>query len=233
MDSVSLDQSTEIVGLFDISISKVDNTIFVANKNTPEPGAINTFALYADETGKIKSAGSSLLYETETEVLTAPNILNNNIISDYIVVKKLVADKLVSENIEVKTIIADSLILNNDPNQSKELYVNYLNFLKKEGTGRFASIHTDFFGDHTLAIVTENNEGVTGCALTIDGTQRITIQDGKLNLKHTRTIASSVGIKTDRKGDLAIDNNYLYYCTRDFNRVSNIWVRWKISDNLW
>jgi hypothetical protein len=217
MDSVSLDQSTEIVGLFDISISKVDNTIFIANKNTPEPGAINTFALYADETGKIKSAGSSLIYETETEVLTAPNILSNNIISDYIVVKKLVADRLILT----------------DTDETKDFNINNLSFLKKEGTGRFASIHTDFFGDHTLAIVTENNEGVTGCALTIDGTQRITIQDGKLNLKHTRTITSSVGIKTDRKGDLAIDNNYLYYCTRDFNRVSNIWVRWKISDNLW
>jgi hypothetical protein len=196
MDSVSLDQHTEIVGLFDISISKVDNTIFIANKYTAEPGASNTFALYADETGKIKSSGLALMYEVDTETLTTSTIVSHNINANYVVTE-------------------------------------HLNFLKKEGTGRFASIHTDFFKDHTLAIVTEHNDGTTGCALTIDGAQRVTIQDGKLNLKHTRTITSSVGFPNDQKGDLAIDNTYLYYCTRDFDKVSNIWVRWRISDKSW
>jgi hypothetical protein len=239
MSSVLLDQTTEIVGLFDISVSKVDNTVFVASKHTTEPGAINTFALYADEAGKIKSSGIALTYDDETETLTAPTISSHGINANYVITEYLkVSDniqteKITSDHISVKTLVADVLILNNDPEKQKDFEINHLNFLKKEGAGRFASIHTNFFEDHTLAVVTENDDGQTGCALTIDSVQRVTVEDGKLNLKKKRTIFSAVGSKDDKPGDIAIDNEYLYYCTRKFNGVSNIWIRWRMTDNAW
>jgi hypothetical protein len=230
-----LSEIKEIKGLFNITVSQIDDILFLSNSIVPEPGAINTFALYADENGKIKSAGIGLTYNTETEILSAPsinghNIASNNMYTEYLNVKETIqTNKLVSENIEVKTIIADSLILNNDPNQSKELYVNYLNFLKKDGTSRFAAIHADYFNRHTLAFITEKDDGTMGCAIIIDSDQRVKIDQGRLNIK-PRHISSAYGVRGDRVGDLVIDENYIYYCRKNFDGSSKIWARAKLSE---
>jgi hypothetical protein len=261
-----LSEIKEIKGLFNITVSQIDDILFLSNSIVPEPGAINTFALYADENGKIKSAGIGLTYNTETEILSAPSIVGHNFISnnmhtDYLTAKETVqadkfvseivetntvvsnnlhaeylevkdtikADRLVSENIEAKTIIADSLILNNDPNQSKELYVNYLNFLKKDGKTRFAAIHADYFKRDTLAFITEKDDGTVGCAIIIDSDQRVTIDQGRLNTR-PKTITSAYGVRGDRVGDLVIDENYIYYCRKNFDGSSKIWARAKLSE---
>jgi hypothetical protein len=225
----------EIKGLLNIEVSQVDDVLFLANSLSPEPGAVDTFALYADENGKIKSAGILLTYNRETEVLSAPSIVGHNFISnnmrtDYLEVKDTIkADRLVTENIETKTIVADSLILNNDPSKSKELYINYLNFLKKDGETRFAAIHTDFFNRHTLAFITEKDDGTMGCAITIDSDQRVKIDQGRLNIK-PKPISSAYGARGDCVGDLVIDEDYIYYCKKNFNGSSKIWVRSKLCE---
>jgi hypothetical protein len=230
-----LSEIKEIKGLFNITVSQIDDILFLSNSIVPEPGAINTFALYADENGKIKSAGIGLTYNTETEILSAPsinghNIASNNMYTEYLNVKESIqTNKLVSENIEVKTIIADSLILNNDPNQSKELYINYLNFLKKDGKTRFAAIHADYFKRDTLAFITEKDDGTVGCAIIIDSDQRVTIDQGRLNTR-PKTITSAKGTNGDQTGDVIIDENYIYYCKKNYNGLDKIWVRAKLSE---
>jgi hypothetical protein len=47
------------------------------------------------------------------------------------------------------------------------------------------------------------------------------------NIK-SKTIESSVGNLGDLAGDIAIDENYVCYCTKDFDGVSNIWKRSKL-----
>lgn len=54
----------------------------------------------------------------------------------------------------------------------------------------------------------------------------------KLNII-PRTIISSKGSEKDFLGDVAIDSKYIYYCTKNFDGISNIWVRWKIADSEW
>lgn len=54
---------------------------------------------------------------------------------------------------------------------------------------------------------------------------------GKLNLTE-RTIESTIGSIGDTKGDVAIDKNYLYYCTGDYDGTNDIWVRWA-CDSKW
>jgi len=230
-----LSKIKEIKGLFNITVSQIDDILFLSNSTVPEPGAIDTFALYADENGKIKSAGIGLTYNNETEILSAPsitshNIVSNNIHTEYLTVRETVqANKVVSEIVETKTIVADSLILNNDPSKSKELYINYLNFLKKDGKTRFAAIHADYFNNHTLAFITEKDDGTMGCAIIIDSDQRVKIEQGRLNIK-PKPIPSAYGAKGDRAGDLVIDEDYIYYCKKNFNGSSKIWVRSKLEE---
>jgi hypothetical protein len=52
--------------------------------------------------------------------------------------------------------------------------------------------------------------------------------NGIANIK-TRTIVSPIGENTDMTGDIAIDDNFIYYCTSSFDGVSNIWKRCPIT----
>jgi hypothetical protein len=45
----------------------------------------------------------------------------------------------------------------------------------------------------------------------------------------SRTIQSSVGEKDDIKGDIAVDENFIYYCIQNFDGMSKIWKRSPMS----
>jgi hypothetical protein len=227
MDGVLLYETTQLVGSLGITVSKVDSTIFISNAQANGPGAIGTLALYADDTGRLKSSGLGLTYNPHPEVLEVTNIVSNthetsSLVTSYLTVK----ENIIAKNVAVDDIGTKNIVIDTG-------YVNYISFMKKNGDGRFAAIHTDFFKEDTLAVVTEKESGGAGCALTIDSKQRVSLMDGNLNLRKRRTVTSSKGERGDVQGDIAIDNEYLYYCTKSFNGIFDIWIRWKATDITW
>jgi len=54
-----------------------------------------------------------------------------------------------------------------------------------------------------------------------------------LNIRRKRVITSSKGEKGDKQGDIVVNENYIYYCTKNYTGKSNIWVRWNVSDSEW
>ena len=54
-----------------------------------------------------------------------------------------------------------------------------------------------------------------------------------LTVRRKRVITSSKGEKGDKQGDIVVNENYIYYCTKNYTGKSNIWVRWNVSDSEW
>lgn len=48
-----------------------------------------------------------------------------------------------------------------------------------------------------------------------------------------RTVTSSIGQEGDLSGMMAVDNDYLYRCTADYDGSSNIWVRVNFNNTEW
>lgn len=44
-----------------------------------------------------------------------------------------------------------------------------------------------------------------------------------------KTISTAIGSSGDTKGTVAVDDNYFYYCTDDYDGTTNIWKRVSIS----
>lgn len=224
--SETLDKNIEIIGLFDTEVSKVDNTFYISNKKTNLPGCPETFALYADEFGTVKSAGLGLEYDSEHEVLTTTTVTSTYINTDNIDTNHINTKEIATDNLLAKSINTDQLAINN-------LSARYVHFLNKNDNSIFASIHADYFTEETLAILTDKGNGTSGCAIVIDKMQRVAIDQGRLNLRQKRTVTSSIGEPNDKQGDIAIDNNYLYYCTKNYNSKTDIWIRWNVTDTHW
>jgi len=117
---------------------------------------------------------------------------------------------------------------------SKRINLQFIEFKEKDNDNVFASILTDNHGyGPTFAITTKKETGETGCAFTIDNEHRVTIIDGALNISKPRIINDSKGSPGDKKGDIAVNNQYLYYCIRNYNGKTPIWVRWAVTDTQW
>jgi len=238
-NKICLDKNTKIVGLFDIAVSKVDNTIFISNKKINDPGSVNSFALYADEEGRIKPAGIDLTYDTESSLLKSKLIEASNIdIKHTLLVSSIeagnvdVEHNLKSSNIEVDVLTVnqyldiDSISVNNSFNRC-------LIFMDNDHSD-FSRIHYDNINGHqTLAFLTKKNNGNLECAVTIDQHQRLELPRGILNLRKDRVIKSRVGTKGDLAGDIFINDGYIYYCKETYDGIRKIWVRTKIDEDNW
>ena len=239
--SETLDKNIEIVGLFDTEVSKVDNTFYISSKKTNKPGHPGTFALYADEYGTVESAGLGLEYDSEHEILATTTVTStylntDNIDCNHITTKEIATDNLLAKSISTGHLDIDNLLaksINTNDLTINNLSTRYVHFLNKNDNTIFASIHADYFKEETLAILTDKGDGTSACAIVIDKIQRVAIDQGRLNLRQKRTVLSSIGEPDDKQGDIAIDNNYLYYCTKNYNSKTDIWVRWNITDTHW
>ena len=69
-------------------------------------------------------------------------------------------------------------------------------------------------------------------AVTLDHQHRLKLR-GRLNLKPTLKPIKAIGSVGDQKGDMAVDEYYIYYCRRDYNGKYNIWSRWAVTELDW
>jgi hypothetical protein len=194
---VDLSNCKDIVGVGGISVSQVDNTIFIVNERVPAIGIVGNIAIYADPFGSIKPAGIGIKFDNDSNELTVEKILTTDIDTQHI--------------------------------ESDQYCITV-----SENNNVFAKIGTYQYKDsHKFAIFLKKNTTEYSTAISIDQQQRVSIEDGRLNLRKKRTIISSIGNPGDHPGDVAIDTMYLYYCHSGYNGKTPAWVRWKITDSSW
>ena len=87
----------------------------------------------------------------------------------------------------------------------------------------------------TVDAITINSAGITtnisNADLQLDpqGTGRVEIVDDRLLIKLKYTPSSSQGQSGDRQGDVAFDDNYVYFCKQDHDGATDIWTRAAMS----
>lgn len=108
-------------------------------------------------------------------------------------------------------LIRDSMISNRVPDTNLEL--------RTDGTGRV----------YVSSGIIVGALAATGEKLRVNGD--ITL-NGNLVLQ-SRTIASSIGTSGDIAGMTAIDNDYIYRCTANYDGSTNIWTRVALSATPW
>jgi hypothetical protein len=204
--SVDLDLCKDIVGIGGISVSQVDDKIFIVNERVPSLGTPGNIAIYADIYGTIKSAGDSIIFDSDTNSLTV------NTISTV--------------NVETQKINTDAIQTVNAVSEQYCLTTIEDNILAKLGTYQYKD-------KSKFAIFLKKNETDYATAVSIDQNHRVSIEDGRLNLRKSQFIISSIGSISDHPGDIAINGIYLYYCHSEYDGKTSIWVRWKVSDINW
>ena len=72
---IIIDKKTNLIGLSNISLSRVGNDVYVSNTNVVSPGLPKSFSVYKNDKGALESTGEKLLWDDEFGVLYAENIL--------------------------------------------------------------------------------------------------------------------------------------------------------------
>jgi len=221
--TIDIDNCKSIIGVAGITVSQIDNTIFISNEKTAEMGVPGTIAIYADEFGNIKSTGVSIDIESNT-------LTSNNIIVDTLDSKKIKSTNIVVDTLDNKCITSKLMQSSNIHSNNYYLTIEDEN-LKND---LFAKLGTyQYKGNYIFGIFVKSNNSEYSTGISIDRALRVSIEDGRLNLRKSRTINSAVGSIGDHPGDIAIDSEYLYYCHAVFDNKTPIWVRWKVSDINW
>jgi hypothetical protein len=87
----------------------------------------------------------------------------------------------------------------------------------------------------TIDDITINSSGITTNITNADiqldpnGTGRVEVVSDRLLIKLKYTPSSSQGQAGDRQGDVAFDDNYVYFCKQDYDGATNIWTRAAMS----
>jgi hypothetical protein len=61
------------------------------------------------------------------------------------------------------------------------------------------------------------------------GTGRVIVDADRLHIETEYTPATAVGSAGDQKGDVAVDSDYIYYCTADYDGATSVWKRVAIA----
>ena len=93
-------------------------------------------------------------------------------------------------------------------------------------------VTTASFGTSGLSLVDNNitsnntNEDIN---LIPAGTGKVVVAADRLQIETEYTPASAVGAAGDEKGDIAVDSNYIYYCTANYDGATSVWKRVAIA----
>jgi hypothetical protein len=207
---LNFDTPINLIGLGNISLSCINDNLYISNTNVVSAGLETSLAVYKNNKGALGAAGEKLVWDDEFGVLYADNIV--------------IKDSLKFSLEEDAYVTMPTLQI------TKE--VSFQSAIKDVDV-MFATIRVDEYvpGVEKLSILTRTGD-TTACSVEIDQMQRVTVKK-RLNIKQKRLIKSSKGSVEDLQGDIAANGDYLYYCHKDYDGVSNIWSRWRVTDNTW
>ena len=61
------------------------------------------------------------------------------------------------------------------------------------------------------------------------GSGKVVVAADRLQIETEYTPASAIGAAGDEKGDIAVDSNYIYYCTANYDGATSVWKRVAIA----
>lgn len=210
-ESVSLDNKKNIVGLSNVVISEIDDTIFVNTKLEVEDGIKGSLSFYVNDGQRIASTGENIKYDNITKQLYVSRLKVDELSSD----DELFIPTLRVDNFTSKITVSNSIAFRSKFQEDRFPY-------------KFRLWSDPQTNKESLLLITDDyeNKKLRG-ALEINGDRFCFRQTINFLLSAPFT---AVGFSGDRKGDLRIDENYVYVCCKDYDGTSKIWKRSPLLD---
>jgi hypothetical protein len=220
-DKIILKDGKELIGIANVIISEVDDKIYINNASSIESSIKGSLAVYYDdETSQLMGSGPKLIWNKDTNTLEVDTISSGTSMSDRVVT-------LVIETQAITTNAVNTQSVDSDYSTSKKIAVeNWFGFHSKIKPN-----------NHPFKFLVKTKNNAEALLLTSNGytggpspTVLLSFEDDRVSFKNKtnivpRTINSSIGEQGDYQGDIAIDENFIYYCIGDFDGITKIWKR--------
>jgi hypothetical protein len=175
---------------------------------------------YINAAGFDTSTGIITLTNSDTSTVTAN--LDGRYLTDYTVTQSDVTTHQAALSItesqisDLQTYLTDYTVTESDVTAHQAALTITESQISDLGT---------YLTDYT---VTESDVTAHQAALSITESQ-ISDLGNYLNYGSQGVPLTSVGVSGDTQGDIAFDNDYMYYCTADYDGIANIWKRTALS----
>ena len=211
----------------------------------------DSIAVFSNNDEGILSTGLACVWDYEKSQLTVENIVAQsadvyNFATDNAVVRNslTVQHQTTLSDLSVVYTTSTHLTVTEQSNLTNLQVGNYLNSKKVSIENWFGFLSKIETGSHPFKFVVktgvEPGEEVL-CFTASDyqdtpGSLAIAFSNKRTSFRNTvnliqRTIKSPEGSYGDRQGDIAIDDEYVYVCVKNFSKNSDkIWKRSKLSD---
>lgn len=219
-NKIILKDGETLIGVSGIVISKLDNTIFINNSAQIQEGTEGSLAFYCqDGMSTLHSTGDECKWDNKSATLTVNFLITENLTTKKSTAQHLTTKQLTTENLTTEKLTTEKL-MTKDINITNRITFN--NFEIKE---RSKEVLSSFLrNSHRNNLLVEFIDSDAQHTLLIAIDKERTYLNCNLNMK-SKTIVSSIGCAGDLKGDIAVDEDFIYYCTKDFDSISNIWKR--------
>jgi hypothetical protein len=140
----------------------------------------------------------------------------------------VLAEKVNSEYVLTKIVNSEILINSNYIESQKLSAKKWIGFnsSKTPGTHPYRLFLETKNSKERLVIGSTHNNSTL--KLMIFDNERI-YMNGTTNIQ-SKKIQSPIGTEGDIEGDISIDKNFVYYCTKNFDGVNKIWKRCPLTD---
>jgi len=216
---IILKDGKELIGVSSIIVSDIGDAIYINSSSIIADGTEGSLAFYnQDHTSTLYSTGSKCIWNDAKKLLQVTNIDVDRL---------KVSHDITSLNISSTNIDVDCLKVSNF-HSSQKLAINRwfgFNSLIKPGTQPFklsVSVNPKTKKEVLVFRTNEYDDNSKSILLELEN-NRVNFY-GIVNIKH-KTIETSTGSAGDVAGDMAVDLNFVYYCTQDFDGTSKIWKR--------
>jgi hypothetical protein len=189
----------------------------ITNVATPTATTDATTKSYVDS--EITTAIANSYFVLTDDTSTATSINNGELLS--IVGSGLVSTAINSNDEMTITVATQTLDIVTTAGATTS------NSVTVGGLTTTGSINTDgiTIADNNITTSRTNDDLILRPA----GTGRVVVDADRLHIETEYTPASAVGSAGDQKGDVAVDSNYIYYCTADYDGASSVWKRVAIA----
>jgi hypothetical protein len=229
-DTVILKDGKELIGFSNISISEIDNKIFINNTSQVEESIQGSLAMYVSDGTHLAGSGVHCTWDKGDFMLTVLNLKTGNLGS-----KEISAEKIITEDIKSKDVLSEAVVSSTikcDYSLTNKAAINnWLGFYSEQVPGTVPFKLAVDFNPRTnkeVLLFTSNDYSPDVKPSLIMGIEDKRMYINGLNLL-PKTISTSVGEEGDLKGDIAVDENFLYVCVNDFDGKSKIWKRSKLE----
>lgn len=205
-NEIIIQEGTKILGINNIVLSELDGTLYVNNAVKVESSVKGALAFYTEDGLSLAGTGLDMTWDKKEELLEVTKIKTSSVESDHLTV----ADYITSCKISIgKWLGFESL-------SEKEEQPYKIKLMTKNGEEMLCFVTNEYI-----------NEAKSKVSLALSK-DKFRINTG-LNIQQ-RTIQHSVGSTEDSAGDVAVDENYFYYCIGEFDGTTKIWRRTQLTE---